>query len=258
LRNPQKNTIGSFILADSTFAGAGSRGIAHVYPKLPLSSQSLEYAASQILNFNMFGMPITGHNVCGYQRDDTQAETRELCVRSYQLALVTPLAVYNSDSKNLVPYPDDKETATYVASNLKARLSLLTYQRTELYKISKMGGALNRPVFAEFPDSTFFSPDDVDTMMYGDAIKVDFVFQSGTTTKTVNLPENSYWFNLFDFTLVYPRQGDHQVELPAPLSTPIALQKAGTIVPTQDPLKDGRRGTDGLTQIPLTISALLD
>jgi hypothetical protein len=41
-------------------------------------------------------------------------------------------------------------------------------------------------------------------------------------------------------------------------SSPIVLQKAGTIIPTQDPANDGRRGQSGLFSIPLTISALLD
>jgi alpha-glucosidase (family GH31 glycosyl hydrolase) len=58
----------------------------------------------------MFGIPISGHNICGYKRgDDSQPATRELCTRSYQLAFVTALAIYNSGdtNKGLAPYPDD-------------------------------------------------------------------------------------------------------------------------------------------------------
>jgi alpha-glucosidase (family GH31 glycosyl hydrolase) len=72
----------------------------------------MKYDAAQILNFNMFGMPITGHNICGFTRDDSFPSTKELCVRSYQLAFVTPLAVYNSDAIDLVPYTDDKQVAS--------------------------------------------------------------------------------------------------------------------------------------------------
>lgn len=133
----------------------------------------------------------------------------------------------------------------------------MTYQRTELYKISKRGGALNRPLFSEYSDS-FYTPDMVDTMMYGSALKVDFVFDLGVYTKEVLVPENSYWLSIFDAKLVQPPQGEHVITLPALTTVPIVLQKAGTIIPTQDPSNDGRRGQSGLFSIPLTISALLD
>ena len=150
----------------------------------------------------MFGMPLTSHCICGYTRDDTFPSTKELCIRSYQLAFVTPLAVYNSDSADLYPYTDDKQVAAAVTSNLKARLALMTYQRTELYKISKRGGALNRPLFSEYPDQSYYTPDMVDTMMYGSALKVDFVYDLGVYTKEVLVPENSYWLSIFDAKLV--------------------------------------------------------
>jgi hypothetical protein len=40
----------------------------------------------------------------------------------------------------------------------------------------------------------------VDTMMYGDALKVDFFFTGGDTpTKIVNLPQDSYWYDVFNY-----------------------------------------------------------
>jgi alpha-glucosidase (family GH31 glycosyl hydrolase) len=98
----------------------------------------------------------------------------------------------------------------------------------------------------------------VDTIMYGDALKVDFVFDLGVYTKAVLLPVGSYWLNIVDFTIVAPAQGEFSVTLSAPTTHPIVLQKAGTIIPIQDPFRDGRRGLEGLLTIPLTISALLD
>jgi hypothetical protein len=46
LRDPTSNKVKGFILADSTFPGAGSRGIAHIYPKTTLSADSLRYSAT--------------------------------------------------------------------------------------------------------------------------------------------------------------------------------------------------------------------
>ena len=62
-----------------------------------------------------------------------------------------------------------------------------------------IGGALNRPLFAEFPNEKAFTPDMVDTVMYGDALKVDFLFKAGETpTKNVILPANSLWYDVYE------------------------------------------------------------
>jgi hypothetical protein len=46
--------------------------------------------------------------------------------------------------------------------------------RTELYKISKVGGALVRPLIAAFPDDPNIDPSDVSTVMLGCCMKIDF------------------------------------------------------------------------------------
>lgn len=55
------------------------------------------------------------------------------------------------------------------------------YQRAELYKISQVGGALVRPLFAEYPEINLYTPDMVDTVMYGDSVKVDFMLEPKQT-----------------------------------------------------------------------------
>lgn len=68
------------------------------------------------------------------------------------------------------------------------------YQRSELYKITQIGGALVRPLFTEYPYIPQYTPDLVDTVMYGDALKVDFIFEAGKTGKTVIQPGS--WLDL--------------------------------------------------------------
>jgi hypothetical protein len=69
-------------------------------------------------------------------------------------------------------------------------------------------------------------------MMYGDALKVDFLFAGGDTpTKIVNLPASSYWYDVFNLELVQPDSGTSQKSMTVDYNHPIVLQKAGTVVP---------------------------
>ena len=70
-----------------------------------------------------------------------------------------------------------------------------------------------RPLFAEYPTYPFFTPDMVDTVMYGDNIKVDFVFTPNDVMKTVFLPPGSLWLELFAFDLFLAKNGGNNVTI---------------------------------------------
>jgi alpha-glucosidase (family GH31 glycosyl hydrolase) len=77
-------------------------------------------------------------------------------------------------------------------------MTFMMYMRSELYKISNIGGALVTPLFAAFPEhSDIYTPDILDSVMYGDAIKVDFVFEKDLKVKNVLL--HGSWLNLNSF-----------------------------------------------------------
>lgn len=72
----------------------------------------------------------------------------------------------------------------------------------------------------------------MDTVMYGDSLKVDFTFTADVADKTVILPPYSLWLELFAYELVAPKvDGGTNVTLTTSLNYPITLQKEGTIVP---------------------------
>ena len=51
------------------------------------------------MNFNMFGIPFTGADICGNQKegDQDEGEQQEICARWYQLSTFYPLARTNRD-----------------------------------------------------------------------------------------------------------------------------------------------------------------
>ena len=99
----------ALIVSENTFPGAGAHGIAHVFPKQNLTENTLKYSAAQILNFHMFGVPYASPNICGYDWEGKlSVADEELCVRSFQLAFVSPLAIFNTNG----PFLQDMSSAT--------------------------------------------------------------------------------------------------------------------------------------------------
>ena len=88
----------ALIISENTFPGAGAHAIGHVFPKLDLVNTTLAYAVTQILNFHMFGVPYASPNFCGYGWPLVPTvEQEKLCMRSFQISFISPLAVMNTD-----------------------------------------------------------------------------------------------------------------------------------------------------------------
>lgn len=69
--------------------------------------------------------------------------------------------------------------------------------RSELYRISKEGGALISPLFTQFGYSEWMQPaGDLQSVMFGKAIRTDLVFTNGTTQKEIRFPGGTKWLNL--------------------------------------------------------------
>jgi alpha-glucosidase (family GH31 glycosyl hydrolase) len=85
---PEHNAL---VASGSTFAGAGAHGIAHILARTKNDWTNLKYSVSNILNFNMFGIPNVGPNLCGYITGD---DKEQLCLRSFQLNIISPIALF--------------------------------------------------------------------------------------------------------------------------------------------------------------------
>jgi alpha-glucosidase (family GH31 glycosyl hydrolase) len=84
-----------FILSRSTFPSSGIYS-SHSLGANKRTWESLKYSIAGVMNFNMFGIPHVGADVCGYVGSNTDAE---LCARWYQLSTFYPLARYNQNDK---------------------------------------------------------------------------------------------------------------------------------------------------------------
>jgi alpha-glucosidase (family GH31 glycosyl hydrolase) len=78
------------IISRSTFASSGHY-VQHTLGQNHREWSNMTASISAIMNFNMFGIPVTGPETCGYfgQKEDLSSE---ICARWIQLASFYPFA----------------------------------------------------------------------------------------------------------------------------------------------------------------------
>ena len=86
-----------FILTRGSFAGTGRYSPAQAHTNNERSWNSLYYGLASVLRSQMFGMPLTGTDVCGYRTEEDTLD-EELCLRWYQLATFFPLARHSQST----------------------------------------------------------------------------------------------------------------------------------------------------------------
>ncbi|KAG3277339.1 putative maltase-glucoamylase 2 (putative) [Ictidomys tridecemlineatus] len=139
----------SFILSRSTFAGSG-KFAAHWLGDNAATWDDLRWSIPGILEFNLFGIPMVGANICGYKENVTE----ELCRRWMQLGAFYPLSRNHNG-----PGFRDQDPAAFGSASLllnssrhylNIRYTLLPYLYTIFYRAHTQGQTVARPLLHEF------------------------------------------------------------------------------------------------------------
>ena len=145
-----------FIVSRANTIGHGKYGF-HWLGDNNSTFKDLKNSITGIFNYNIFGIPFTGADVCGFHGDSTD----ELCARWHNLAALYPFTRNHNEihKKSQEPYAFYERNrhknrtlnAAKVAINLK--YSILRYIYSELMLIS-IGekGSYFKPAFFEFDD----------------------------------------------------------------------------------------------------------
>ena len=83
------------------------------------------------------------------------------------------------------------------------RQRVYMYSREQLSRIETFGGALIRPAFTEFKSLSNNLTDsqiDLTTVTFGDSIIASYLFYDINTTKTILLPKENNWVQLYKKT----------------------------------------------------------
>ena len=211
----------------------------------------LRYSIVGIYNFQMFGMPLVGSDMCGFMGDTTE----ELCARWMQAGSFYPFTRNHNDihSRDQEPYLWEK-VATVTRNAVRQKYSILRYYYTKLYEVSLYGGAFVKPLFFEFPEDPGVHEKTKFMFMLGPSILIPPVLHEGLES-TYPYLINENWFNLRDFTQVFAysaaRKQGEQITLPAKFDYANVLLKGGSIIPYQDALGAKVRRTETLNVLPM-------
>ncbi|KAL1453811.1 hypothetical protein WDU94_010123, partial [Cyamophila willieti] len=179
-----------FILSRSTFSGSGQY-VAHWTGDVSPNWESMRQSISDMLLMNMFGVPMVGADICGFNSDATS----ELCARWSALGAFYPLARNNNDKDKKDSADSTRlrsgEVLNAGRSALLARYALLPYLYTLLYKAHRFGHTVVRPMFFEFPEdvSTYHLDKQ---FLWGSAILFVPVLQKGQKEVQAYLPGTWY------------------------------------------------------------------
>ncbi|XGW11790.1 hypothetical protein V3C99_012897 [Haemonchus contortus] len=197
------------VISRSTFPSAG-RYAGHWLGDNTATWEDLRSSIIGALEFNMFGIPYVGADICGFNGNSPE----ELCLRWQQMGAFYPF-MRNHNTKLGAPQ-DPAQWPKVVEATKKAtffRYKYLPYLYSLHFIASTKGGTVIRPMFYEYPDDVI-THDLSNQFLWGPSMLIAPVVYEKATSVKVYLPKDD-WFSLYDFNYGRVFQRGLQ-EFPAP------------------------------------------
>eukprot|EP01132_Coremiostelium_polycephalum_P006215 gene6215-7738_t len=230
----------STVISRSTYPGAGYH-FGHWLGDNESTFADLYYSIPGILAMNMFGIPMVGADICGFNKNTTS----ELCARWLQLGNFYPFS-RNHNSFNSIPqepYVFGPQVTQIATTAINGKYTLLPFYYTLFFKSHVSGDPVWRPLFFEYPTDP--NTWNLDTQfLVGESMLVSPVLTENATTVQAYFP-NDLWYDYFTGVAL---ASNGQQTLQAPLDTINVHLRAGYIIPTQ-PTSAYQQPVDG---IPIT------
>lgn len=220
----------SMVFSRSSFPGVGKYA-GHWLGDNGANWNDIKWAIPGMLEFNLFGVPYIGADICGFFDDSTE----ELCRRWMQVGAFYPF----SRNHNAQGYKD-QDPASYGIDSLlvnsskhylNIRYTLLPYLYTLFYKAHTNGETVLRPVMHEFySDSETWAVDK--QFLWGAHLLITPVLDPGVTTVDAYIPD-AIWYDFETETKITERKVKVQMNLP---EDKLGLHlRGGAILPVQRP-----------------------
>ncbi|XP_050403277.1 maltase-glucoamylase [Patella vulgata] len=222
------------VLSRSTFPGSGASSV-HWLGDNNSSWEQMVLSIVGLLDFNLFGIPFVGADICGFF-DDT---TPELCKRWMQLGAFYTFSRNHNGEKNIPQDPavfgDDVTKASKEA--LETRYWLLPYLYTLFHQAHIQGGTVIRPLHHEFAtDSSTYGIDK--QFLWGPALLISPILYQSQSGLTYYVP-GERWYDFYTGEKV--TEGKEWLQMPITPESKIPLHvRAGYILPLQEPANNTR------------------
>jgi alpha-glucosidase len=228
--NAAEATRRPFVLTRSTSPSVG-RWAAHTLGTTESTWESLKNDIRLVFNFQLFGVPMTGGDVCG----GAPSVDVELCARWVAAAAFLPyMRQHTSSNRELYRWSQVKAASR---NALTWRFKLLPFFYSLLRWAADDGSAVVRPLAWVFPDTQSFAHEY--EWIIGGALLACPVVAKGVTEHSCYLPQAAKWFRLRDMASSgVPLSGIVTVSAELGWEAPL-FQRDGTIVVTQPPTAFG-------------------
>lgn len=244
-----------FILSRSTMLGSGKYTF-HWLGDNASNYDDLRNGINGIFQFQIYGIPVTGDDICGFMDDSNDA----LCARWMALGAFFPF----SRNHNFLGKPSQEPFAFGVNSNtfyissfaLRIRYALLRYYYTQLFLVSLgKSGSFYKPAFFEYSSDPLAYNYIDNGILIGDSLYFIPALLKEETYK-VYFP-NSDWMNVIteELTKTYDesKTTGSEEEITISLKDIKLFLKGGSIVPGQETFHPYVSNTHELRRTPTEI-----
>lgn len=233
-----------FILSRANTIGHGKYAF-HWLGDNASEKEDLKDSIAGIFNYNIYGVPMTGADICGFHKKATDT----LCARWHVLGAFYPFSrnhneIFMNSQEPWAFIPHNKNTSFTLEAAKKAitmKYSIIRYYYTQMMLIS-LGkkGSCFKPLFFEFPkDDKVYTADIMDThIMIGDALLFIPNLSETTEAYTGYFP-NANWntFPQGEFMITYnPLKGNKGIttKLNGDYDKINVFLRGGKIIPYQN------------------------
>jgi len=232
---PDKRNI---IISRSTFMSSG-RYVGHWTGDNFATWEDLKYSIASTINTNLFGITMTGADICGFLQDTTE----ELCTRWMQMGAFYTFFRNHNDiaAKAQDPAVFSSDAQQHMKHYALLRYNYLPYLYSEMYTASTEGATVLTAVAFAFPEDP--NTHSLDTQfLWGSQIMVVPVLSQGATQVEAYFPSDTTWYDLEQPSQTYT--GGSSYSISAPLSKLPLFALSGSIIISQKPeltLTEARR-----------------
>ena len=231
-----------FILSRSTTISSG-KYVFHWLGDNHSFESDIKESISGIFNFNIFGIPFTGADICGFNND----ANKDLCLRWYGLGVFYPF-MRNHNDKNAkdqflwsfnntknISNNSNYDTIKAIRDDINCRYSLLRYMYSQLFLISlNEKGSFFKPVMFEFPEEQNSYEDIESKIMLGDAFLICAFYKVNEDDKEFILPKTGFNRYPNGKSIIKQKDENRKITLSGKYNEVHIFLREGFIIPKQN------------------------